>query len=285
MFDSSRSHDVNNGVAFKDGVGIFSGPDLSPVGTDQGNAPLFSLYMGPDGSRWTKIGPNPNDWIRSDAFEWNPQAIWRRECPFITTNISGEINFLEFGTGSISKLAESDITNSVIGSERITVNSQGKYHGLQQAINEINLGQPLKIIQYWKFAVETLFSLTQQHITQFGFMDQITNSTIIRDGAWFEYNGLISPNWILKCASNLITTSVITNLPVDTNYHWFTIQKPKDASTVNFFIDDVLKGSISTNIPKTTGRNTGIACRIQKTLGNTTASVKIDHYADEFDGR
>jgi hypothetical protein len=284
VFDSAGAFETKNGIQFVEGVGIYSGPDLSPVNSDISNAPAFSTYYGPDGSRWFKRSNIVNDWAQAEDTYWNPALITRRECPWITSSTGGEINFTSFGIGNVTKLNEASPTTQIIGSISISANPQG-YQGIQQAINEINLGSLVKMTQFWRIAQESLWTLTQQFIQSHGFMDEITGLITVTDGAWFEYNGLLGPNWICKTSSLLSVTSVITSVVVDLNYHDFVIVKDKNSNSVSFFIDSALVATITTKITKILCRNTGIVARIIKTLGGNPASFKIDHYADEMDLR
>lgn len=126
-----------------------------------------------------------------------------------------------------------------------------------------------------------LSSSTQEYIVRVGFGDN-TGAGDMVDGIYFEYNRLISNNWLLKSSSSSTRTQVITSIPVVANV-WFDLtSEVNDLGTlIEFFINNVFIGSIATNIPTTVARVFGPLLKIEKSAGTTTRQLLVDYFATQ----
>jgi hypothetical protein len=127
-----------------------------------------------------------------------------------------------------------------------------------------------------RYLTGLLADASQRYIFRVGFVDSNTN-TDSADGVYFEYDQSQSPNWRCKTASNNSRTTVTTSVVVQ-EANWIDLQIRVDASsqTAEFFIDDVLVATITTNIPTSAGRETSVGYVIAKTVGGTARYVFLD---------
>jgi len=111
-----------------------------------------------------------------------------------------------------------------------------------------------------------------------GFFDQTAAGDAV-DGVYFEYNFTVSgTNWLLKSSNNSIRTQVISTAPIVANI-WQRLRIVVNATgtQANYYVNDTLVGTITTNIPTANGRVTGPAIKIEKTLGTTNRTAEIDY--------
>jgi hypothetical protein len=125
--------------------------------------------------------------------------------------------------------------------------------------------------------IPILSVVAQEYIIRVGFGDT-TGAGDMVDGIYFEYNRLISTNWILKTASNSTRTQVISSIAVGTVFTDLAFEINDSATRVDFFIDGVSAGTIATNIPTGTARAFGPLLKIEKSAGTTTRQLIVDYY-------
>lgn len=133
----------------------------------------------------------------------------------------------------------------------------------------------------WRVCFSTLATVAQNYNAYIGFIDKSQVSGEPVDGIYFKYNFSTSPNWILTTSSNSTRTNVITSIPVDeltsNDFQKLRIVVSDDGTLVTFYINGTQVGTISTNIPTTAGRQTGIGVKIQKSAGTTNRSMFVDY--------
>jgi len=113
-------------------------------------------------------------------------------------------------------------------------------------------------------------------IMRIGFGDSYNASTFPTDGIWFEINADSgSTNYYIGAASGGTKTFTLTSTAADANWHRYKIKVAADKSKADFYLDDVLIGTITTNIPNSTGY-TGIMCYIETTDANSN-DLYIDY--------
>ena len=128
----------------------------------------------------------------------------------------------------------------------------------------------------WKIRLPVLSSEVQSYTFYAGFGDA-TGSGDMTDGVYFQYTRGTSHNWLLKSSKASTRTTVVSSVPVDTLWHKFRIRINGNGSLAEFFIDDVLVGSITTNIPNTVSNLVGILTKIEKTAGTTEIVALLDY--------
>ena len=125
--------------------------------------------------------------------------------------------------------------------------------------------------------IDTLATITQDYVFRIGFGDT-TNGTDYLDGVYFEYNRSASLNWRGRTANNGARTSVIGSVVVATGWARLRFLYRGSAGAVDFYVNDIFIGTISTNIPQTVTRVTDGCMTLVKTLGNTNRIVYVDYY-------
>lgn len=96
------------------------------------------------------------------------------------------------------------------------------------------------------------------------------------NGVYIAYDPRVSPNWLVKAASQGSRSQFVSSIPVDTGWHRFSLVVSADAALVQFFVDNAYIGELATNIP--TAANCGPNVQIFKLLGLTPANVDIDYF-------
>lgn len=106
-------------------------------------------------------------------------------------------------------------------------------------------------------------------VFRIGFGDSYDSDTFPTDGLWFEINADSgSTNFYIGAANGGTKTFTLTSAPGDNAWHVYKIAVSPDKSVVRYYIDDVLIGSITTNIPGSAAY-TGIMVYIKTTDTNS----------------
>lgn len=132
--------------------------------------------------------------------------------------------------------------------------------------------------------VTTLSTSTDRFQLLLGFQDVVTGVAQV-DGAYFLYDeGGIStgsaatPNWQLVTCNNATRTFVTTSVAVGAaTWVKLTVLVNAAGTLVTFLINGTSVGTISTNIPTASGRETGFGWLLQKSAGTTSRTFDIDY--------
>jgi hypothetical protein len=136
--------------------------------------------------------------------------------------------------------------------------------------------------QNWRIALEEISSPTERFVFYAGFIDNVGASGDHTDGVYFRYRDDInSGNWQCVCREGSIETAVDTTVAANTVYNIFRILVNEAATQANFFINDVLVGTINSNLPSTPGNLTGIGVKLEKLIGTTQRNVSIDYFTQK----
>jgi hypothetical protein len=134
----------------------------------------------------------------------------------------------------------------------------------------------------FRIQIPALSAAAQEFKLWIGFLNSVTNAETI-DGAYFEYDRTVSNNWRVKTALNSTRTTVTTGTVVSASTTTFTTLEIKgnaNGTQVDFYIDNNLVGSSTTNIPTLSTDYFFIGASIIKTAGTTARTLLIDK---EFD--
>lgn len=130
------------------------------------------------------------------------------------------------------------------------------------------------------FAIPTAATAAEDFCALFGWNDVSTfdaNGAAV-DGAYFTINRAVNgSSAICVVASNSVKTSVNTSSAIDTGFHRYGIMVLQ--SSVIFSIDNVQVATIQSNMPVGAGRSTGIAFKVDKTLGTANSDITPDYFA------
>lgn len=112
-----------------------------------------------------------------------------------------------------------------------------------------------------------------------GFSDSV-GSTFGVDTVAFRYSDdELAGNWVGFTRSNSTETTCDTTVAVTADaWHKLKLVVNAAGTSVGFYVGGTLRCTITTNIPTTTARSTGIVpVQILKTLGNTQRNVYVDY--------
>jgi hypothetical protein len=124
--------------------------------------------------------------------------------------------------------------------------------------------------------VPVLANGVDRFVFRVGFTDSNSN-TDAADGAYFEYDQSISPNWRCKTATANVRTTFTTAVPIVAT-EWVDLKVVVSSQPdAKFYINDVLVTSITSNIPSAAGRETSVGFVNYKTLGGTARQVYLDY--------
>jgi hypothetical protein len=151
---------------------------------------------------------------------------------------------------------------------------------LFQSINAWRLDNLQNSIMEWRCSVPNLSTVAIEFSTMFGWADALTTISQT-NGLYFLYDRLnFGTNWQLVSSNAGVKTTVNSGVAVTAAiFNKFKIETNTGLTRADFYIDDILVGSISTNLPTGTGKVTGIGTAINKTAGNGTArTLLIDYF-------
>lgn len=140
-----------------------------------------------------------------------------------------------------------------------------------------------RVIFSSRLRVPTLSDGTETFTVWVGFVDNgaITGDTT--DGAYFIYSSASTyytniANWSGKTSNNSSRTEVSSATAVTANQFYTILIDVNAAGTqADFYLDGVLIGSSTTNIPTGSGREFGFGYKIEKSAGTTSRNLDIDY--------
>lgn len=127
------------------------------------------------------------------------------------------------------------------------------------------------------FQINTLSSGTQTYTFRVGFGDSITAEST--DGVFFRYTDSVnSGNWQGVARNNNSETVLNTSTTVVAgSFVRLRIEINSAANLATFFINGTSAGTVTTNIPQSTARETGLLYYIQKSVGTTDTTTSLDY--------
>lgn len=136
--------------------------------------------------------------------------------------------------------------------------------------------------QEWVVHIPTASDGTDTYAIQWGCFD--TNTLSPTNAAGLVYSTATSANFLTQTSDNTTrtTTTSSTAVPIAS---WFRITMIANAAgtSISWYLNDVLIGSNTTNIPTASGRTTKVAqCMILKSAGTNSRSVYVDAYSHLF---
>jgi len=131
----------------------------------------------------------------------------------------------------------------------------------------------------WEFRVMLRHSTNvADHVVRVGFGDQAAAVDDITNGVYFELDNSVSPNWFAVCAASGVRTKQDTGIANDTTtYKEYRALGNASSTRVDFYVDDVLRTSITTNIP-TNLATAYCAGQVDKGVGAIARSLFVDYY-------
>jgi len=127
--------------------------------------------------------------------------------------------------------------------------------------------------------IEDLSTASERFKIYAGFGD-LTAAGDMVDGAYFSYiDTESSGQWQCNTASNSVRTALGSGVTVAADI-WYKLRAVvNDAGTLaSFFVNGVWVGNITTNIPTTNARATGLIHKIEKSVGLTARLSYMDYF-------
>lgn len=234
--------------------------------------------------------------VRYEQLINDPDTSYYESNDFISANFvadgTGEISsngfiYVPDGTGSGygASTYGIDATEKALGVVNINTGTTGT--GKSYFFKGATSGIPFTLFQLlfgnqafslkFRIAPQTLASQTQDYTISFGFGAQFSVKDQT-DGAYFtcERIGVSTNEWDVVTANSGVRTTTPTGVPVTTTYSVFEIRVNEAGTSVEFYIDDVLVATHSTNIPTV---NIGIFGNIIKTVGISSRTLNKDWYS------
>lgn len=122
-------------------------------------------------------------------------------------------------------------------------------------------------------------AVSEDFLVRLGLLDAATAAPV--DGVWFEVDRTGSATKWRVCSSAASTsTKVDTTVAFDASWHRFEVVLDGAAATpvANFFIDGVLVGQITTNLPLAAGNGFGYGAGVVRVgTGTAAQSVSVDY--------
>jgi hypothetical protein len=246
-----------------------------------------------DGIRGRIVGSQTP--VKGQKYTWNGSQ-WQ---PLYENDYSVAIStFAEFmGTSIVDPVftaaaagtgASNTLLVSTVPEERGNLQHSTGTTALARAVfltnNTISLGQGPVVVKSLNTRFPVLSNATERYQYAFGLQDGTSLAGIV-DGAYIAYNEENSANFICTTESNGISTNTTTTIPVAaaTPYD-FRVEVNTAATSVEFYIDNVLVATHTANIPSGVARQTGAGSALFKTIGTTARTVTIDAigYSESF---
>lgn len=190
----------------------------------------------------------------------------------------GEFNF---GTSGGNGASAGMITGSTEGYSRIVSGTVANARGfINSGLQSMRLGQSangqMDLFRARGY-LNAVQSAANRSIVQIGFLN---NNGAPTCGAFFQYDANISLTWQMvtmdgsQAASTLFYSGV--EIVPNANYD-LRIEVVPNGEEARFYIDDNLIVALTTNIPKTSGREVGVVAVINRVSGTFTHSLSLDH--------
>lgn len=167
-------------------------------------------------------------------------------------NVVGALGWRRYAASGGSVAAWSIPDSDVFGSANLTTSTtSGGNAAIYLNFSNIGNGSGRSIIRF-----RMMLNSTSNVISRHGFGDAVGSGVSLVDGVYFYYDPGTSANWQIRTVSNSTQTSVTTSVAANTSWNWYRIEMT--SSRADFYINDSLVGSITTNIPSGNSRLFGI---------------------------
>lgn len=181
--------------------------------------------------------------------------------------------------GGSSSLSGVPADNSYDGSWDLTTGTtnNGTGRGVISSVSGRNIfrlgGHPREI--EWRVRIPVLTG-TPAFIARVGFADGVGAGTPA-NAVYFSHSGA-SSFWIMNTVASSIASTQNTNVTVVANtWYKLKIRVNPQVNAVDFYINDIFVGSMSSNIPSTS--SVGPVCSIEKASTSTASrTLNIDYF-------
>ena len=188
------------------------------------------------------------------------------------------------GTGAASTGTAAITATNIVGLVTTTTGTTATGRSAISSYGSaITFGGGASSFEYRLDGISALSTVTERYAILVGFFDTYSAANQV-DGVYFLYDeggvstgSAASANWQIVTASNSTRTFTTTSTAVATTGQTLRIEINAAGTSVEFFIDNVSVGTITTNIPTGTARATGFASMIIKSIGTTARVFNSDY--------
>lgn len=176
--------------------------------------------------------------------------------------------------GTLAEVGVASLTSGTTATGRAAVSSN---------LGSDHLGSG-KLVFAAKVNVNTALSTSTERFQVLAGLLTSVSAANQTNGAYFLYDeggtstgSTASPNWQLVTANNGVRTFLNSGIAVTLNA-WFNLRVEIDdlGSSAQFYINNSLVGTITTNIPTSTARLFGYGVYLQKSVGVTARTFLVD---------
>lgn len=175
-----------------------------------------------------------------------------------------------FSTGSVKSVANTATQLGIIGLSLTSANSDAY---LWSGVNAFLLKN--KVDLSFSMALNTLPTIADDYRIAIGFINNNSFASISK-GSYFTFDSTLSSNWLAK-SQNSTSTIQNTMHAIDTNWHLFRITLNVLLQEIEFYIDNVLVASTSTNIPIQLGSEVAFGVVFEKTTHSQSTTLMLDY--------
>jgi hypothetical protein len=206
---------------------------------------------------------------------------WEASTDYISTLFVDGWQSKSSGVGASTSISNFITGNKIGYVNALTGTTITGFSGTGLANNAIGIANGQIIIET-SLMIPTLSTSAERFVVFNGLMN-FSNYVNPSNAIFFYYDegGILptsSPNWKCYTIKSLTRTATITSIPVTAN-QWYKLKiiVNADASSVGFYIDNVLVATHTTNIPLNIGYS--FDSIIQKSLGLTSRTMQMDYSA------
>ena len=235
----------------------------------RGSSAPERVAIGNRGNRWLSDGTDPG-WF-------GEQNFYTFFDDFLFTTSSGTVGEtgwqLSFSSG-VGASGDGEAGAPGIQVISTSTSSSGIAQLLKNASTTILFGGGVLVFEA-RVKLSALSDGTDTFKLLIGWLDNLS----VSDGVFFEYtHSANSGQWQLKATNNSSTTTTNSSSAVSSGaWMRLTIVVAADGSSAEFFVDGVSVGTVSSNIPTGTGRETQPRIAIWKSAGTTARTLSIDY--------
>jgi len=144
-----------------------------------------------------------------------------------------------------------------------------------------------ELVTIIKFQLAALSTAAQTYVLRMGFGDANNSADYVDSGGYIEYTHTVNGGNFVFCTANNSTrtksnSSVAATAKTGDNWDYLKVVTNAAGTQSDIYINNVLLGSITTNIPVAAGRAFDISMAIIKTVGTTAATLRVDRVWEHF---
>lgn len=219
-----------------------------------------------------------------DASDYaHPRFVYESYDDFEGATNTGNLNWnvTNTGTGAACSVNQAPDQANIIGMWSLTTGSTATGRVSQvTGVNQNYFGQGAWV---WEMYVKipTLSNGTDTFKVYAGWGD-VTGAGDFTDGVYFTYTDTESSgNWSANAANNSVRTQTSTGV-APSGWQQLRIEINAAGTSAVFKIGGTVVATITTNIPVTSGRESGFEFKIEKSVGTTARTLLVDYFHAYF---